>query len=1520
MDYVKKYDPGRIIPDLPYANYFYELPLFSLGDARGRFDVSFVFNYALSTDNVNSFDFKPGYKLKFEKKILFKADVPDALQEAYGKKISIEELEEGGIYFVRDDSQRILIPKSSHYSLEYPDGSKDLFDFSGKIIASDDKYGNRIVCYNYDEETQRLESISCFSNEVTFEYNADNRVKSLCHDGKKTEFIYTNLGINVCFCTGETVELEEFEFNFDATAGTSDSTSSPGYKKGVRITNTGGVVRISDIVYGAPTLTEVNYNEYRFPLEYNELETDRAYSQVEITDFNGAKNRIQYYEDKPQYSYEVLGDDVSFMEWGELYRFTGSVKMLQHNEENNSFNVVGQQLLRDGCSMRKTTPNSNNCWENEDDPEATSKNYVISGWARAEITDNTLLDDISNATVIVSDSTSDLSPNKYAINLNLKPVGQWVYFSASIYAPWAKIYLYPLSNPDKIIFRDLRLTYQETTIGENQAEGDIHFSIIEDGLLHKNGEFISLANCEFQYNGLPSTGYMNVYFDDLVRNRINYKKGDHTTLFFCGRAQDAVFISGVNSVSIRKKDENEDEDAWIPFSEFYPAKRRYVKECGELITRIVDDDEAAFIIIETLNNSGAVISSQTLDSKLNTISSTLDGVTIEYVRDNIYGRVTSESVSCEHGELYERTINYNANNSVISKTDEFGKTTVYTYNSKCGVLESVSLPDNKGVVINEYDGSLTSLTGITFGEVDGRAVSFSRADACSYSMRMGNLIYNSNYSILSRADESGVYKKRESVAVTSGDVSSEVGIAEYHKLDSSDIVYYPSESVASSGFTTNYDKYGRITSISGLLSNEYDIISKFDSSTGSRISSENNSDALPVTSTDHIRSRVYRYEYDYDNRLIRKTVTGTDYSQKVSCDEFAYDDLDRLVSQSCTYDVTGGNSVSGVIEYHMGTNHPLADHTVKKYTYKLNGVAKAVTSNTLDCFKRVTEKSTAISGATFRREFAFNRTRLSAIDEYFGETRIGRFSHTYDGIGRITIQTYTTDAGKNTLYNYDTYGQLIKEENPLYGKTFTYSYDNVGNITSVKEYAYGADVSTASPLSTKTFTYSTTPADKLTSFNGNSISYNSYGCVSSYQGSTYSWERKQLKSIVRGNPRMLTGDYEYCAFTYNAYGQRVSKNYIYDTQMTTIGDAKPTYNTTYKYDNAGRLVYEYCSETYKSSGATHSHKLVYLYDDVGVIGVMYGYDSSALTPYYYHRNLSGDVVAILDTAGNKVVEYAYDAYGNCKVLDSTTNYTLGNYNPIRYRGYYYDRETKLYYLNSRYYNPEWRRFISPDDTSYLDPDSVNGLNLYCYCGNDPVNRYDPTGYSWEWSTFWKGFGMLVTSVGAIALSVTTFGAGIPLAMAAVAGATLGAGVLTGINGVATMIDAGADYNFVRDGLFNHVFGLSDSSYNVYSGVTEGLAAIGSIALGVYHTTGQYKAARASQKYLGKGYIKADKNRWVSQDGFRQVRWDITHHIRDGKVTPVHFNWYEFQYPISKGVRNEIIKDIHVWLKWFSYYI
>ena len=136
---------------------------------------------------------------------------------------------------------------------------------------------------------------------------------------------------------------------------------------------------------------------------------------------------------------------------------------------------------------------------------------------------------------------------------------------------------------------------------------------------------------------------------------------------------------------------------------------------------------------------------------------------------------------------------------------------------------------------------------------------------------------------------------------------------------------------------------------------------------------------------------------------------------------------------------------------------------------------------------------------------------------------------------------------------------------------------------------------------------------------------------------------------------------------------------------------------------------------------------MFLYDESGIIGMEYTLNGSKNT-YYFHRNLLGDVLGIYDTSGTLVAKYLYDAWGNCTISGETTNYAVANANPIRYRGYYYDSDTGLYYLNSRYYSPKWHRFISPDDTSYLDPETVNGLNQYCYCNNDPVNYADPSGH------------------------------------------------------------------------------------------------------------------------------------------------------------------------------------------------
>ena len=110
----------------------------------------------------------------------------------------------------------------------------------------------------------------------------------------------------------------------------------------------------------------------------------------------------------------------------------------------------------------------------------------------------------------------------------------------------------------------------------------------------------------------------------------------------------------------------------------------------------------------------------------------------------------------------------------------------------------------------------------------------------------------------------------------------------------------------------------------------------------------------------------------------------------------------------------------------------------------------------------------------------------------------------------------------------------------------------------------------------------------------------------------------------------------------------------------------------------------------------------------------------------YRKNFFGDITAIYQGT-TKVAEYVYDAWGNCTITTNVNGY--GARNPFRYRGYYYDTETSWYFLNARYYSPEWRRFISPDDASHLNSKSVNGLNLYCYCRNNPVIYKQKAVYS-----------------------------------------------------------------------------------------------------------------------------------------------------------------------------------------------
>ncbi len=271
-----------------------------------------------------------------------------------------------------------------------------------------------------------------------------------------------------------------------------------------------------------------------------------------------------------------------------------------------------------------------------------------------------------------------------------------------------------------------------------------------------------------------------------------------------------------------------------------------------------------------------------------------------------------------------------------------------------------------------------------------------------------------------------------------------------------------------------------------------------------------------------------------------------------------------------------------------------------------------------------------------------------------------------------------------------------------------------------------------------------------------------------------------------------------------------------------------------------------------------------------------------------------NILGIIDSSGNLVVKYKCDAWGNHSACnpDGRVNNSetfIGNINPFRYKGYYYDTDTEMYYCKNRYYNPVLRRFISPDSIEYLDPNNINGMNLYAYCGNDPVNRYDPTGHSWE--SFWNGVGdwfqkhwvevVVGTAfiVGGALVTALTTGAGVGF-MAAFGSALLSSDIQVGISiGTSVVVDGLA--SVITGGNFFDNIGDSIAGGYMWGGIFAGGSQMIGGAFIVAANSGFATGRNAGIK-LGNTGIKLlspDKNNWVKAGGTLikfggKVRFDI----------------------------------------------
>ncbi len=173
-----------------------------------------------------------------------------------------------------------------------------------------------------------------------------------------------------------------------------------------------------------------------------------------------------------------------------------------------------------------------------------------------------------------------------------------------------------------------------------------------------------------------------------------------------------------------------------------------------------------------------------------------------------------------------------------------------------------------------------------------------------------------------------------------------------------------------------------------------------------------------------------------------------------------------------------------------------------------------------------------------------------------------------------------------------------------------------------------------------------------------------------------------------------------------------------------------TNNITYKYNLDGirtsKIVNGIETKYYLEGSSIifedrNGNMIYYIYNGDELLGFIYNSNT-----YYYHKNIFGDIIGILDSNYNEVVTYTYNSWGLLTNKTDTTTINLSTINPFRYRSYYYDEETNLYYLNSRYYNPEWGRFVTSDIELLANQDIISA-NLYQYVSNNSVVNYDKSG-------------------------------------------------------------------------------------------------------------------------------------------------------------------------------------------------
>ncbi|MBQ9266157.1 MAG: RHS repeat-associated core domain-containing protein [Bacilli bacterium] len=679
-----------------------------------------------------------------------------------------------------------------------------------------------------------------------------------------------------------------------------------------------------------------------------------------------------------------------------------------------------------------------------------------------------------------------------------------------------------------------------------------------------------------------------------------------------------------------------------------------------------------------------------------------------YTLDN-FGRTLAIAQITSQGVFKtESNYSYLSNEFKEIKLDEDGLIYESTYDLLTGLLKSHKEP-NGNYIYYQYDthyrlvsvSSSNNTNSISYNKQNISALNSSDGNNFSFSYNYENGLNAVKVDNLSHLDKSYVKAPNKDVART---------------------LYSNSK-----GDISLYNRFGKLVQkgqITSLYSNGIIGMNKIYGDIGGNYSNINNYDFNDrnISSQSPLRKVVFTnltnpYVINYSYNVYGK-INQVNIPNKYNC-TYSYTNFDLLNGENISFTIFGQNIFS--------TNNYSFVHIDALNSARLGSFASSISGfeisdqYTYDNSSRIVRREILLSMQSYaygqlsiNYEYTYksrSENNLTLLSNKLLSRRVTIIQDTIDNYSEYEdVETFTYDNNGNLAsittnnyldrFTYDNLNRLVREDNQALNRTFVYAYNNGGNITFKVEYNYTTG-NLGTPINVISYGYnSSSHKDMLISWNGYNFSYDAAGNPLTYKGCSLTRNSSNRLSKYSYNAQ------KYIEFEYNAIGERREK--VYHNGSSTI-------RHTYTYLDNKILAEEITSNS-------ENKAIIFIYEKDEIIGF---YDRFSL-PYLYRKNILGDVIEINDYYGDLVAEYKYDAWGNCTVTNHNEE-NIGDLNPIRYRSYYFDNETGLYYLINRYYDPKTGRFISPDSIDYLDYKLINGLNLYCYCLNNPIIHTDKLG-------------------------------------------------------------------------------------------------------------------------------------------------------------------------------------------------